>query len=347
MQKFPITKCTANVVRNETFNTVVIEHNQFIYCATYDETCPEYEATNDFLNNFFTVSLSNENKVMLVFGTNGMVLALIHEKPVFKLANDNYQFITEYSVNIIEGNLILRYGNNFYGRVPINDDLKALLIGYIESVMLSNENNTLNVMIQDYSECLNLEHLGDSPYALIDNMVVFNTEGTERTESKKEINNYIVTNIENISDHVIMLPRLNEHIDNIKIKVIVDNELTTSTTTTQVCEPKEEPKEITKEEPNEPTKEVTKEVTNEVTKEEPKETSTKVVQADGTVCYVNAEGLFHRENDLPAKIFTNGDKYYMIDGKLHREIEPAVEHANGLCVYYLNGKFIRLVLPKF
>ena len=36
--------------------------------------------------------------------------------------------------------------------------------------------------------------------------------------------------------------------------------------------------------------------------------------------------------------FSNGDKYWCLNGKLHRTDGPAVEYANGDKYWYLNGK---------
>jgi hypothetical protein len=41
------------------------------------------------------------------------------------------------------------------------------------------------------------------------------------------------------------------------------------------------------------------------------------------------------------KVYTNGDKYWYLKGKLHREDGPAVEGANGRKYWYLNGKIHR------
>ena len=45
----------------------------------------------------------------------------------------------------------------------------------------------------------------------------------------------------------------------------------------------------------------------------------------------------HRE-DGPAVEYSNGDKYWWINGKLHREDGPAIEWANGYKSWYLNDK---------
>ena len=50
--------------------------------------------------------------------------------------------------------------------------------------------------------------------------------------------------------------------------------------------------------------------------------------------YIN--GKWHRE-DGPAIEWANGDKCWYINGKLHREDGPAVEHANGDKFWYIQG----------
>ena len=40
-------------------------------------------------------------------------------------------------------------------------------------------------------------------------------------------------------------------------------------------------------------------------------------------------------------VYTNGDKYWSLNGKRHREDGPAVELSNGDKAWYLNGKFHR------
>jgi len=51
--------------------------------------------------------------------------------------------------------------------------------------------------------------------------------------------------------------------------------------------------------------------------------------------YLN--GKHHRE-DGPAIEFANGDKYWCMNGKNHREDGPAIEFANGDKFWFLNGK---------
>jgi len=50
--------------------------------------------------------------------------------------------------------------------------------------------------------------------------------------------------------------------------------------------------------------------------------------------YLN--GQLHRE-DGPAIEWTNGDRWWYLNGELHREDGPAVEWASGTRKWYLNG----------
>jgi hypothetical protein len=47
--------------------------------------------------------------------------------------------------------------------------------------------------------------------------------------------------------------------------------------------------------------------------------------------------IYHRE-DGPAVEFTNGDKYWYINGKLHREDGPAMEFNDGRKGWYIKGE---------
>jgi hypothetical protein len=38
------------------------------------------------------------------------------------------------------------------------------------------------------------------------------------------------------------------------------------------------------------------------------------------------------------KVYNNGDKEWFLNGKLHREDGPAIEHSNGYKSWFLNGK---------
>ena len=50
-------------------------------------------------------------------------------------------------------------------------------------------------------------------------------------------------------------------------------------------------------------------------------------------------GKRHRE-DGPAVEYANGNKYWYLNGKQHREDGPAAEHSDGAKYWYLNGKKI-------
>jgi hypothetical protein len=51
--------------------------------------------------------------------------------------------------------------------------------------------------------------------------------------------------------------------------------------------------------------------------------------------YLN--GQLHRE-DGPAVEYDNGTRQWYLNGKLHREDGPAIEYANGVRHWYLNGE---------
>lgn len=58
-------------------------------------------------------------------------------------------------------------------------------------------------------------------------------------------------------------------------------------------------------------------------------------------------GLYHRSNDLPAKIWhTFKRKEYWFYGDLHRHNNPAI-HSENECIYYLYGKCHRLDGPSY
>jgi len=60
------------------------------------------------------------------------------------------------------------------------------------------------------------------------------------------------------------------------------------------------------------------------------------VNTDGNkFWYLNNK--LHRE-DGPAVEFTNGDKFWYLNGVRHREDGPAVEVTNGNKAWYLNGE---------
>ena len=55
--------------------------------------------------------------------------------------------------------------------------------------------------------------------------------------------------------------------------------------------------------------------------------------------YWYLDGKRHRE-DGPAIEWANGDKYWYLKGKRHREDGPALEYVNGDKAWYLNGVLV-------
>ena len=66
-----------------------------------------------------------------------------------------------------------------------------------------------------------------------------------------------------------------------------------------------------------------------------KEYTVKVYPNGHKEWYLN--GNLHRE-DGPAIEHPDGTKYWYLNGKLHREDGPAVEYPDGRKFWYLNGK---------
>jgi len=55
--------------------------------------------------------------------------------------------------------------------------------------------------------------------------------------------------------------------------------------------------------------------------------------------------LRHRDNDLPAIIYRDGDMSWHVNGKLHRDNDkPAVIYNNGTRIWYINGIFIKEII---
>ncbi len=52
----------------------------------------------------------------------------------------------------------------------------------------------------------------------------------------------------------------------------------------------------------------------------------------------NSNGYYHNENG-PAVIWSNGTKFWYIEGRRHREDGPAIEWFDGKQNWYLNGVF--------
>ena len=54
--------------------------------------------------------------------------------------------------------------------------------------------------------------------------------------------------------------------------------------------------------------------------------------------YKEGTEVLHRENDLPAIEYLNGDKIWYLNGLISRKNGPAVEYTDGGKSYWLNGK---------
>jgi len=65
-----------------------------------------------------------------------------------------------------------------------------------------------------------------------------------------------------------------------------------------------------------------------------KHTKSRCMDNGDNFWYLN--GKHHRE-DGPAIETANGNKYWYLNGKLHREDGPAIELASGDKFWYLNG----------
>ena len=64
------------------------------------------------------------------------------------------------------------------------------------------------------------------------------------------------------------------------------------------------------------------------------------VYGDGGDRFWYLNGNLHRE-DGPAVEWASGDRFWRLNGKLHREDGPAIEWADGDRSWYLNGKLHR------
>jgi len=57
---------------------------------------------------------------------------------------------------------------------------------------------------------------------------------------------------------------------------------------------------------------------------------------------MNFKTYYLKESNKPiCKTYSNGDKYWYLNGERHREDGPAIEWANGNKAWYLNGKLHR------
>ena len=68
------------------------------------------------------------------------------------------------------------------------------------------------------------------------------------------------------------------------------------------------------------------------------EYTVKVYEDGNKFWYLN--GKYHRE-DGPAIEWPDGTKFWYLNGKYHREDGPALEYADGTKKWYLNGKLHR------
>jgi hypothetical protein len=59
------------------------------------------------------------------------------------------------------------------------------------------------------------------------------------------------------------------------------------------------------------------------------------------VHWVNEQGIVHRE-DGPARIWVDGNKEWIINGKRHRLNGPAYEYSNGLENWWVNGYWVHV-----
>ena len=69
------------------------------------------------------------------------------------------------------------------------------------------------------------------------------------------------------------------------------------------------------------------------------------INFNSTMIWRNEDGEFHRENDLPAMIYSNGSKCWYKNGQFHRDNNlPAIIFSDGGKTWYKNGKFIKSIL---
>ena len=65
----------------------------------------------------------------------------------------------------------------------------------------------------------------------------------------------------------------------------------------------------------------------------------KYIDFIGNKHWKNEYGESHRdENGLPAIEWSNGRKYWCLNGEYHREDGPAIEYAEGYKFWFINGK---------
>ena len=69
-----------------------------------------------------------------------------------------------------------------------------------------------------------------------------------------------------------------------------------------------------------------------------------ITGVDGVTWYCDEERNYHREGNLPAVKWPNGDKSYVIHGKFHRTNGPAIDWVTRK-EYWINGE--RLTFAEF
>jgi predicted ATP-binding protein involved in virulence len=75
-----------------------------------------------------------------------------------------------------------------------------------------------------------------------------------------------------------------------------------------------------------------------------KESCYKAVDKYGTERWYNKDEKLHRDNDLPAVIYSDGSKFWYQNGERHRDNNlPAIINANGYQAWYKNGVFIKYI----
>ena len=67
----------------------------------------------------------------------------------------------------------------------------------------------------------------------------------------------------------------------------------------------------------------------------------RLVKTEFYELWYNKNGLKHRDNDLPAVIYSNGSKGWYINGLMHRENDLPAMIGNGEEYWYKNGKMHR------
>lgn len=66
------------------------------------------------------------------------------------------------------------------------------------------------------------------------------------------------------------------------------------------------------------------------------------IEEDGTTVWLNKDGSLHRDNDLPAKIFANGDQEWYQNGRQHRDGDlPAGIDVDGCKYWYKSSRLHR------